>query len=145
MRALSHIRRTSAECTHRLSVRCNLELFSLQLKLQSHVRRYNKGAWPRLVELDCDPKREYRFLKGAYNEKFCEYDCIEAYLANMCGCATLTDRRPPYDALPACNYTRSSSCVLHFRELIEKAESRIAPMPCEHEATKTHSLHTGPI
>ena len=123
----------------------HFRVLSLQLKLQNHVRRYNKGAWPRLVELDCVPKREYLFFKGAYNEDYCEYDCIEAYLADMCNCATLADRRPPYDTLPACNYTRSSSCVLQIRELIEEAESGKAPMPCVHETIKTHSLHTGSI
>ena len=111
----------------------DFKVASLQLKLQSRMRRYDKGAWPRLFNLDCVPKREYRFLKGAYNEDYCEYDCIEAYLADVCGCATLVDRRPPYDTLPACNYTRSSSCVHHVRKLIEEAESRKEFMPCVHE------------
>ena len=103
--------------------------FLLQLKLQSHMRRHSRGAWPRLVDLNCGPRREYRFLKGAYREDYCEYDCIEAYLADVCGCATLVDRKSPYDALPACNYTLSFSCVHPTRLAVEKAESGKAPMP----------------
>ena len=93
------------------------------------MRHYSKGAWPRLVDLDCDPRREYRFLKGAYRERYCEYGCIEAYLADVCGCATLVDRKSPHDALPACNYTLSFSCVHPTRLVVAEAESEKAPMP----------------
>lgn len=36
----------------------------LQITLQMRLRRYNDGAFPRLVTLDCRNDRRYRFLKG---------------------------------------------------------------------------------
>lgn len=58
-----------------------------------------------------------------YSVQYCGDDCVESFLADQCGCTTLTERLPPYDSMSVCNLTDTLDCIEPLRlSLLNKSD-----------------------
>jgi hypothetical protein len=55
------------------------------------------------------------YSAAEYSVRYCGDDCVERFIADQCDCATLVERLPPYDTMPACNLTDTLDCVEPLR------------------------------